>query len=340
MSRERILKGMVESAGLGDLWDRAAHGARLPRTDLERVLSCGHPLAASALADIARESRTGIEVTHPWTLRVRAPGVPFSAEDETRVSHPVDRVAGIPATESQIVGELPADLSLGLAVEMVRSVKVARPDLTLRAFSARRVLALSDVEKASLPAVLADLRRAGLDTLDWEPGDGLDDQAAIVHRAAHEQGFETTAPLGYGKGGVDGAFLDRLEAMREVAEQTGRFVAALPLPDRTEGASPLHGTAGTEDALACALARLALSHVVKHVSVDAHVVGHKLGAVLLSCGADDLVGAQAAAAWAPPTSDGPRPLNPDRVRRYVIEARRSPVLRDALHRPCEATTGA
>jgi 2-iminoacetate synthase ThiH len=222
---------------------------------------------------------------------------------------------------------------------MVRTVKVARPDLPLRAFSARRIMALSDVENASLPTILADLRRAGLDTLDWEPGDGTDGDAAVVHRAAHEQGFETTAPVGYGRGGVDAAFLDRIEALRDVAEATGRFVAALALPNRTEGASPLQGSSGTEDALACALTRLALSHVVKHVTVDAHVVGHKLGAVLLTCGADDLVGAQAAAAWAPPTSDGPRPLNPDRVRRYVIEARRSPVLRDALHRPCEASKG-
>ena len=339
MSRESILRGMVDSAGLGDIWDRAAHAARLPRADLERILGCGHPVAASALADAARAHRTGLQVTHPWTLRVRAPGVPFGAELETLVSHPVDRLAGIPATESQIVGDLPPDLSLGLAVEMVRSVKVARPDLQLRAFSAMRVMAIADTEHASLPAVLGDLRRAGLDTLDWEPGDGTNGDAAVVHRAAHEQGFETTAPLGYGKDGIDGTFLDRLEAMREVAEATGRFVAALPLPNRTEGASPLHGSSGTEDALAGALARLAMSHVVKHVSVDAQVVGHKLGAVLLSCGADDFIGAQAAAAWAPPTSDGPRPLNPDRARRYLIEARRSPVLRDAVHRPCDASNG-
>jgi aminodeoxyfutalosine synthase len=336
MSRERILKGIVESAGLGDLWDRASHAARLPRADLERILASGHPLAASALADVAREHRSGIDVTHPWTLRVRAPGVPFSAEDEILVSHAVERLDGIAATETQIVGELPPDLSLGLAVEMVRTVKVARPDLQLRGFSARSILAIADTEGASLPSVLGDLRRAGLDTLDWEPGDGTDGNAAVVHRAAHEQGFETTAPVGYARGGVDPAFLDRLEEMRDVAESTGRFHAALPLPNRTEGASPLHGTAGTEDALACALTRLAMSHVVKRVTVDAHVVGHKLGAVLLTCGADDLVGAQAAAAWAPPTSDGPRPLNPDRVRRYVIEARRSPVLRNAMHRPCDA----
>ncbi len=340
MSRERILRDTVTAAGLGDLWDRASRGARLPRADLERVIACANPLAAAALADAAREQRSGVVVTHPWTLRVRAPGVPFAAEDGTRVSHAADALAGIPATEAQIVGAPPADLALGLAVEMVRTVKVARPDLTLRAFSSTCIQALADTAGASLAAVLGELRQAGLDTLDWEPGDGLDEHAAALHRSAHEQGFETTAPLGYRKDGLDGAFLDRLDAARDVAEDTGRFLAALPLPVCTEGAGPLTGSAGTEDALACALTALALGHAVKRIAVDAHVVGHKLGAVLLSCGADDFVGAQAAAAWAPPTSDGPRPLNPDRVRRYVIEARRSPALRDGLHRACEASSGA
>jgi 2-iminoacetate synthase ThiH len=104
------------------------------------------------------------------------------------------------------------------------------------------------------------------------------------------------------------------------------------VPEKTEGASPLEGTAGTEDWLAFSLTRLALGHVVPHVTVDAHVLGHKLGATLLSCGADDFVGAQAAHAWAPPTDDGPRPLNPARVTKHVIEARRSPVRRDGIFR--------
>ena len=53
-----------------------------------------------------------------------------------------------------------------------------------------------------------------------------------------------------------------------------------------------------------------------------------------------MVGAQAAEKWAPPTDDGPRPLNPDRMRRYLFEAQRSPELRDALFATVEATTGA
>ncbi len=339
MTRARILRSIVTSAGLDGLWDRASRGARLPRADLQKVIDCGHPLAAAALADAARENASGVDVTHPWTVRVRAPGVPVTAEDATRVSHAVEALAGIPSTEAQIVGVLPSDLPLGLAIEMVRSVKVARPDLTLRALDSARIDALAARDGTTIEHVLTELRNAGLDTLDWTPGEGRDARAAAVHRAAHESGFETVAPIGYTKGEVGPALLDRLDAMRAVAEDTGRFTAAIAVPDQSEDASPLRGTSGTEDTLACAVIRLALGHAVKHITTDAHVVGHKLAAVLLTCGASDFVGAQAAARWAPPSGDAARPLNPDRVRRFVIEARRSPVTRDALFRRVEASTG-
>ncbi len=339
MSPSRILQQVLASAGLADLGDRAVRGARLARDELLRVVSCGSPLAAAALADAAREHASGAVVLHPWTLRVRAPGVPFAAEDATRVSHAADALGGIASSEAQIVGALPPDLPLGLALEMVRTVKVARPDLTLRAFSARRIDAIAAAEGSDARHVLGELRRAGLDTLDWEPGEGSDLRTIAVHRLAFDQGYETAVPVGYAKGGVDAAFVDRLLAVRDAAEHAGRVLSVVPLPDRSEGASPLDGTAGTEDLLACALARLALGHCVKHVTVDAHVTGHKLAALLFSAGADDVVGAQTASRWAPPSGDGPRPLNPDRMRRVVIEARRSPELRDALFRTCTASAG-
>ena len=152
-----------------------------------------------------------------------------------------------------------------------------------------------------------------------------------MHGAAHAAGMPTAVPVPYAKGGVDGSLLDRIQAVRRLSEKTGRVLSAVPLPDRAEGASPLEGTAGTEDTVAFALVRLGLgSRDVPHVTADAHVLGHKLGAFLLSAGVTDFVGAQTARKWARPTNDGPRPLNPDRVRAYLIEARRSPVVRDAL----------
>ena len=334
-----IRDAMLRSLGLDDLAEPAAARTPFPRAARERLLACGNPLAAASLADRGRASASGVEVTHAWTLRVRAPGLVHGLEDPTKVSHAIGDVAGVPATEAEMLGELPPDTPLALAVELVRSVAAARPDLSLRALTAREVDAIATLERRPLGEVLATLRGAGLSTLSWRPGCGATPAEISVHRAAHGAGVRTIATVATSHGRVDASFLDRLDAWTELARATGGFLSAMVLPDRTDGASPLVGTSGTEDWTACALARLAFGNLAPKVTVDWHVVGHKLGATMLSCGADDVVGTQAAAAWATPTDDGPRPLNPDRARKWIVEARRSPVLRDGLFRVVAAPSG-
>ncbi len=330
MTLSAIRRRVVETAGLGDLIERALRGARLSRDALLRVLECGNPLAAAALADARRAATSNVVVTHPWTLRVRAPGHTFAAEPATLVSHPLSRVAGVTASEVQLVGIPRSGLTLTVALDLARGVRDARPALPLRAFTASQVRTISAAESMTDRQVIEALAGSGVATLDWAPGEGLDPAGIAVHRAAHEAGVKTVLPVAYTRGSLSTTFLDRLEAYRRIVEDTQGFLSCVVLPDRTEGASPLHGSSGSDDTMACAVARLAFGHVVPRVTVDAHVLGHKLGALLLSAGADDFVGAQAAAAWAAPTDDGPRPLNPDRVRRHLIEARRSPELRNAL----------
>lgn len=323
---------MLSTLGLGDLGDLAAARKPFPREALERVLAARNPLAAASLADLARAAASGVEVTHPWTLRVRAPGLVHGLEDPTKVSHDANATGGVPATEMEMLGALPADAPLALADELVRSVATARPDLPLRALTASEVDSLAQRERRPRKDVLRILRDAGLATLSWRPGCGRSDAEVEVHHAAHTAGLRTVATIGTSHGRLDATFLDRLLAWVRVAEETKGFLAATALPDRTDGASPLEGTSGTDDWTAFALVRLAFGDLVPRLTADWQVVGHKLGATLLSCGADDVVGAQAAAAWAAPTDDSPRPVNPDRARKWILEARRSPVLRDGLFR--------
>ncbi len=323
---------LIESLCLADLIEPAERNEALTRRDLERLVQAKNPLAAAALADARRAKTSGVEATFPVTLRARAPGLDAPHEDAAKVSFACADVAGIEATEMQMIGVVPDDLPLAAAVEIVQSLVAARPDLALRAFAADDVAAFARRERTPIASVVADLAKAGLATLDWRAGADASAEAVRVHRVAHDAGLATFAPVTYSRGGIGKPFLERLDALRDVAESTKGFVSAVLVPEKTEGASPLDGTSGVEDVLACALTRLALGHVVPHVTVDCHVIGHKLGATLLSCGADDLVGAQAARAWAPPTDDGPRPLNPDRMTKHVLEARRSPARRDGLFR--------
>jgi 2-iminoacetate synthase ThiH len=324
--RDELLTGL----GLADLLGPAQEGKPFPRAALERVLAAANPLAAATLADARRRAEGAVEVTHPWTLRVRGPGYAGGVEDATKVSHEMGRLGGIPASEAELLGALPEDAPLALAVELVRSVAAERPDLTLRAFTAREVCRLSARERMPRRDVVATLKSAGLATLTWRAGDGFRADELEAHKAAHEAGVATIVAVGTRHGAVDRAYLDRLAAVAKLAETQRHTLSVVVLPELTDGASPLDGTSGSEDWTAVALARLALGTLVPHVTVDWHVVGHKLGATMLAAGADDVVGTQAAACWAPPTNDGPRPVNPDRARLWIVEARRSPVLRDAL----------
>jgi aminodeoxyfutalosine synthase len=330
---------MLDSLGLADLVAPAERRAPFDRAALERVVAPRNPLAAASLADRARAAASGVEVTHPWTLRVRAPGLVHPLEDATKVAHDLGDVADVPATEMEMLGELPPDAPLAHAVELVRSLVAARPDLPLRALTAGEVDRLAVRERRSRTDVVGVLHGAGVTTLSWRAGCGRTAAELEVHRAAHEVGMRTVATVGYGHAGADTAFLDRLHTWTVLARDTRGFLAAAALPDRTDGASPLEGSAGTSDWLACALVRLAFGDLVGRVSTDWHVVGHKLGATLLAAGADDVVGAQAAARWAPPVGEGPRALSPDRLRAWVIEARRSAVTRDTLFRPAEPRCG-
>jgi 2-iminoacetate synthase ThiH len=329
---------MLAGLGLADLAEAASQRTPFPRAALDRVLATRNPLAAASLADLGRAAGSGVEVTHPVTLRVRAPGLVHGLEDPTKVAHDLSALGGVPATEMEMLGALPADAPLGLAFELVRSVAAARPDLPLRALTAAEVDGIAARERRPRKDVFTALRDAGLAALSWRPGCGLTAGEVDLHRAAHLAGVRTIATVGTSHGRVDADFLVRLVAWARLAGETKGFLAATALPERTDGTSPLEGTSGTEDWTALALVRLAFGDLVPRITADWHVVGHKLGATMLSCGADDVIGTQAAAAWAAPTDDGPRPLNPDRTRKWIVEARRSPVLRDTLFRRVDAAS--
>lgn len=318
---------LLVETGISDLAEAAAGTKAFDRAQLARVLAAGNPLAAARLADLRRRALAGDRALHPWTLRVRGRENEDSTEASVLVSHAMGDLAGIPATEMELVGA-PDDLDLDRACALVRRVHDSRPDLPLRAFTATRVAAWGGA-----PA-LSRLRDCGLATLSWVAGTDDEEVAADVLRAAAACGMAVCVPIPYRQGGLDDRFLDRVQSVRGLAAG-GSVRSVVPLPDRTELASPLDGTAGTEDVLAFALARLGLGGEVPHVTVDAHVLGHKLGAVLLSAGASDMVAAQAARSWPRPDDDGPRPLNPARVASALRESRRTPVLRDGLFLECE-----
>jgi FO synthase subunit 2 len=323
-----LLDGLMRSLALESVLETADRGGALSREQLRHVLALPHPLGAAVLADRRRVARCGDDATFPVTLRVRLPDHDPSHCGATDWTHAPDEVDGVAASEWQWIGAPPPDADVAWLAARVTAARAARPDLPVRAFTTDAVLSAAGRSGDSVEHAVHTLVDAGIAAFDWAPGS--DDSALTldVHRAAHAAGLRTLVALPYRRNRLDDTLLDRLEAIASLAAATRGVAAVVPLPDRTEGASPLHGTAGTEDVRVFALARLALDHAVSHITLDAHVLGHKLGGLLLSAGVCDVIGAQARSAWPAPTNDGPRPLNQDRVTRLLVEARRTPVRRD------------
>ena len=321
-----LLDGLLASLDLDHTIDPSGAGGPLPRKALEQILALGHPLGAAVLANRRRAAQSQDSAQFPVTLRVTLPG--SSADvSPTDYLHTLDTVTSeIDADEWQYVGQPAEDAGVDDLIAHLNAARALRSDLPIRAFTTDTVLAAARHDQVELDTVVARLFTAGLATFDWAPGSDADPATLDVHRAAHALGQRTAVALPYGRNALGAVLLDRAQAIAALQAETQGFATVVPLPDRTEGASPMEGTAGTEDVLVFALARLALcgNGGIPHVSLDAHVLGHKLGALLLNAGADDWIGAHAAATWPKPTNDAPRPLNLDRVTRLLEEARRTP----------------
>src|SRR3984957_5660888 len=166
--------------------------------------------------------------------------------------------------EFHIVGGLDMHAGLEYYATMFRALKTRLPDVHIKALTAVEIAHISRIEKMSVEDVLIALREAGLDTM---PGGGAEvfsrgvratiadrklgaDEWIDVHRTAHRLGIRTNCTMLYGHVETVEDRIDHLRALRELQDETGGFLAYIPLayhPDHNELGETLgrQGTATT-----------------------------------------------------------------------------------------------
>jgi 7,8-didemethyl-8-hydroxy-5-deazariboflavin synthase CofH subunit len=273
------------------------------------------------------------------------------------------------AVEARTLGATEVCLQAGLApgldgrfyIDLLRAVKAAAPDLHLHAYSPEEVKYGAGLLGLSIPAYLAELQAAGLNSLPGTSAEILDDavRARIspgristaewieVIQSAHRLGLPTTSTLMFGHVESDAErmrHLDLLRTLQRQGQDKGHgqgFTEFVPLSfvheeaplfrKQVAGAQP--GPGGSDIVRLYAIARLFLGRDIPNLQVSWVKEGLRLGEWLLAAGANDLGGTliNESISTAAGASHG-QLVSPTALRRAIRGAGRIPAQRDTRYR--------
>jgi aminodeoxyfutalosine synthase len=279
---------------------QVAAGEPLPADDIKALAASPDVLATGMLADALRRRLHGDRATFSRVAFIRS-------EDAGAIT-----TIEPAAREVRLIGA--AD-TLAAAVASVGSLRAAAGDRLVSAFSWRDVMRLAGGTGAG--AVLAELRRAGLDALAELPLDALDDAALALQHVVDAGLLPLRLTIDKAEAA---ARVDLLLAAARLRDRFSGIVAINPLPMTLNTFRP---TTGYDDVKMVAIARLAAANVPS-VQVDWQRYGPKLAQVALTFGADDIDGVSPSDA----APEGRRRAPLEEIRRNIQAAGLTPAERD------------
>lgn len=212
---------------------------------------------------------------------------------------------GKDAKEIHIVGGLHPSKPFEFYTQSLSALKSAYPDKVIKAFSAVEIDYFSGISGLSNEEVLKQLQKAGLEMM---PGGGAEifdpevrnvicpekipaEKWLEIHGKAHYLGIKTNATMLYGHIEKSEHKMKHLEAVRDLQEKTGGFLAFIPLSFHPENTflSDLYPSTGVEDLKTIAVSRIVLENV-PHIKAYWVMLGEKTAQIALRFGADDLDG--------------------------------------------------
>jgi aminodeoxyfutalosine synthase len=314
---------------LAPVADKVLSDERLTREDGIALFESNDLLAIGALADWANRRKNGDRVflcanqhlnpTNVCILRATCTFCSFARrpmEDGAytmsleEAFHEAALARDTPVREFHIVGGLHPKLRLSYYEDLIRGLKEQHPGVEVKALTAVEIAHLARIEKSSVEDVLQRLRAAGMDTI---PGGGAEVFAAgvratiaerklvaeewiDVHRRAHRLGIPSNCTMLYGHVESNADRVDHLTMLRDLQDETGGFLAYIPLayhPDHNELGEQLGrtgtATTGFDDLKNLAVGRLYLDNI-DHIKTHWIMNTAKVSQVALHFGVDDLEG--------------------------------------------------
>jgi aminodeoxyfutalosine synthase len=354
---------------LAPIREKVLAGERLDLDDGVTLLESDDLLGLGELADEARRLRGGTDevyfvnnlyLNHTNICRVKCKFCAFAKTGRQAgaylhdipdlVAHACEVHERERFTEIHMVGGEHPHLDYSYYVDLTRALHEALSDVHLKLFTASEIHHMTRLSGKPREAVLADLRDAGLGSLPGggaevfadrvrrliAPGKEHPDEWMATHRAAHAMGIPTHCTMLYGHVETYEERVDHLLRLRALQDETGGFLAFIPLPFHPENTVfERRGwtfSTGYDDLKMIAVSRLVLDNIA-NVKAYWIMISTPLAQIALHFGANDIQGtvmeesiAHAAGAVTP---------QEERIADLVAlirDAGRIPVQRDTLYR--------
>jgi aminodeoxyfutalosine synthase len=305
-----------------DIFEKVKAGVRLSRQDGERLIRSKNVIELGAMADHVRRRMHGNKAHFTHSINVNHTNIcvltcKFCAWAKGKRDHDgyvlsldeierrVVNAAKHGVWEVHIVGGLHAELKMDYYEAMLRRIKKACPGMLIQGFTAVEFDFYARLEKIPVEEVIDRLIAAGLGGV---PGGGAEifaerarkliceskidaDRWLTIHKAIHRAGLHSNATMLYGHVETPEERVDHLIRLRDTQDETGGFLAFVPLAFQPENndLSHLPWTTGVTDLQVLATSRLMLDNF-QHIRQLWNYVDEKLIHVALDFGVDDLGG--------------------------------------------------
>jgi aminodeoxyfutalosine synthase len=369
-----FMTSILDRAKIADIGEKVFANERLTDAEALRLYAVRDLNALGYLANHVRERKNGNVATYVLNLYLNYSNIcilscQFCAfarrphEKEGQFTYEIDDMVrqvveahAKGATEVHIVGGLHPKLPFTYYTDMIRGIREACPDLTIKAFTAIEIRHLAErIAKKPIRETLEILRAAGLGSLtgggaeifDPEVRDKLcrgkesAEEWLEVHRTWHQMGERSTCTMLYGHVETLAQRVDHLRRLRELQDETHGFTALVPFafePDNNKLSHLGLGRASAfEDLRTLAIARLYLDNF-DHITAYWVSLGLPTAQVALSYGVDDLHGTiQQEKIFHMAGSQTPQGQQVEALERAIREAGRIPIQRNTYYEPLQPT---
>lgn len=249
--------------------------------------------------------------------------------------------------EIHIVGGLDPGFSFQDCLEMLRAIKAVNPTVHLKTLTLVEVDYYAKRERKTPAEILSALRDAGMGSL---PGGGAEILGEELRkkicpnkisgarwldlaRTAHQMGIRSNCTMLYGHVETVEDRVDHILRLRALQDETGGFMAFIPLQFNKEHTPYEHlpDVTGDDNLRTLAVSRLLFDNI-GHIKVYWVMVGLKIAQAALWYGADDIDGTVVEERI---THDAgaqtPTGLDLDTLLHLIRRAGRTPIERDSLY---------